>query len=83
MSTIKYNRTKALSVIGENHGSFDAMWAHLPAEIIEALSSTKLAKMVDSLWSCAGQSKAIAEREACENGFLWDARAHLSRDLAA
>ena len=79
----KYNRAKTMSKIGDNHGSFDAMWAHIPATVVEALTSRQLAAMVDGLWDCAGLSKKLACVEAIENGFVWDHNRNVARDLAA
>lgn len=79
--SIKYNRTRQKSKIGDSPESFSAMWAHIPASVRESLSASKLADLVDAFWDCAGQSKMIASDEAIENGFVWDRKRNIARDV--
>lgn len=72
MSKIKIRRAQKLSKIGDCYGSFAAMLDGVPATVV-----------IDAMWSVAGASKAIADREACSNGFVWDARSCRARNLAA
>ena len=82
MSQIKINRARKLSKIGNNYGSFDAMLAAVPAGVIAALSSAQLATLIDANWSLAQASKGIAERDACAEGAIWDARRGTLREIA-
>jgi hypothetical protein len=79
---IKYNRAKKISVIGINHASFKAMWDAIPQEVKSALNSGQLAQLVDANWGLAQKSKAIADRAAIKNGFVWDANHQVSINLA-
>ena len=80
--TIKFTRAATLSKIGSTPRSFEDMAAYLPDSVIKSLTSTQLAEMIDALWTCAGDAKAIAAREAIEAGCVWDAKRGTSRDLA-
>ncbi|TAA54601.1 hypothetical protein [Shinella sp. JR1-6] len=82
MSIVKYNRAKAASVIGSHDRSFDAMWNSIPTDVQATLSSSQLAALVDSNWRMAAESKAIAAREAIENGFVWNAATNSPAPLA-
>jgi hypothetical protein len=83
MTIIKYRRAKSLSEIGSHPASFDAMWAHIPADARNALNSRQIAAMVDGLWQCANTSKAEAEREVVRNGFVWSDDSGKIIELAA
>lgn len=83
MSTIKIKRARALSTIGACPGSFDAMLAHVPGDVREALTSAQLAHMIDGLWRACGASKAIATQDACAEGAIWDAQSCRMREIAA
>lgn len=82
MSQIKINRARKLSTIGNLPNTFAAMLIYVPADNITALTSRQLASQIDTLWRACGTSKAIAAREAIENGFVWDERNNCSRDIA-
>lgn len=81
--TIKIARAKTLAGIGPYHRSFEAMLAAVPASVVAKLSSRQLAELIDANWCLAQSAKALAEREAIDNGFVWDARTSQARDLAA
>ncbi|NBN63087.1 hypothetical protein [Pannonibacter tanglangensis] len=80
--SIKITRAAKLSRIGDTPRSFAAMAQYLPDSVIKSLTSVQLAEMIDALWTCAGDAKAIAAREAIEAGCVWDAKRNMSRDLA-
>lgn len=79
---IKIARAKALSTIGDCHNSFDAMLAYIPAGVLKTLPAKRLAQMVDGLWLACGATRAIAARDAIEDGFVWDERAQRAINLA-
>ena len=66
--SIKVNRALRKSVIGRYPGSALAMLDAIPLEIIDSLSSNKIAQLLDANWHLAKQSKALAAREAIEDG---------------
>lgn len=80
--TIKIKRALRLSTIGANHASANAMLDFVPAAIIETLPARKLAEMLDAMWQLAGNSKAVAARDAIKEGGVWDDRASRFRALA-
>jgi len=80
---IKIARAKTLSVIGDCHESFNAMLDYVPRGVLKTLPAKRLAEMIDALWLACGTSKAIAAREAIQNGFVWDARNDRAVDLVA
>ena len=79
--SIKINRAQAQSKWGNNAETFSAMLGHIPASAVEKLTSAELAELVDAMMVCAQASKAIAEREAIENGFVWDSQNNRSIEL--
>ena len=83
MHQIKIKRALKKSKIGTCPGSAHAMLAYIPQSIMDQATSSAVAEMLDALWLACGTSKAIAEREAIQNGFVWDAPNNRARDIAA
>lgn len=83
MSQIKIKRARAAATIGRYPASFDAMLARVPADVVAALTSAQLAQMLDALADACDASKALAARDACDEGAIWDARANRLREIAA
>lgn len=79
----KVNRALALSGIGAHPQSASAMLSAIPDEVIDALPARLIAQILDANWTLAESSKAIAEREAVQQGCVWDAKAQRHRDIAA
>jgi hypothetical protein len=79
--SIKYLRARKMSVIGSCPGSFDAMWAAIPAPARAQLSGHQMAALVDGLWQLASASKRLADIETISNGFVWDYNQSHVRDL--
>ena len=61
-----------MSAIGQYHQSFNDMWLSLPHTVIKNSTSATIALIIDAMWQTSKKSKAIAENEAIENGFVWD-----------
>lgn len=83
MSQIKIKRARAAAAIGRYPATFDAMLARVPAEVVSALTSAHLARMLDALADACDASKALATRSACDEGAIWDARRSRLREIAA
>lgn len=81
MSKIKYSRSKDAAKRGEYNNSFDAMYREIPESVKAALTSKRIAELVDAMWNVAQKSKAIANREAIEIGAVWDEKAQKHRDI--
>lgn len=69
---IKVNRAVKMSMIGAHTGCVQAMLAAIPAEVIDALPARAIAKLLDGNWQLAQASKALAIREALQEGAVWD-----------
>lgn len=80
--SIKIERAVKLSKIGAYPATFSALLAHVPQTLVDTMTSRQLAATLDALFACAQESKALAAREAIQNGFVWDARQNRSRDIA-
>ncbi len=80
---IKINRAQALSTTGPYRATFAALLDAIPAPVVAALTAHQLAELIDANARLADASKAIATREICDNGFVWDSRRGASRDLSA
>ena len=72
--TIKVKRASKIASIGKYPGTWNALLAHVPHELVQTLTVRQLAQTVDVLWACAQASKAIATREAISEGGVWDSR---------
>lgn len=72
--TIKISRAYNKADVGKHPASRDAMMMHLPTALVATMTSAQLAGVLDALWSCAQQSKSIAEREIVSEGAVWDAK---------
>lgn len=83
MSKIKIDRARKASKIGKFPRSFNAMVAAIPSEAISALTSKQIAIMIDAIWDACQRSKGIAERDACTEGAVWDAKAGKLREISA
>ncbi len=80
---IKIKRALRLAAVGDLPETSGAMLAALPAETVAALTARQLAGLLDAAWRLVQASKALAERAACDEGAVWDARAQRLRELAA
>lgn len=69
---IKVNRALRLSQIGSNPGSASAMLAAIPSEVIQDLPARLVAQLIDANWRLAQNSKALALRDALQEGVIWD-----------
>ncbi len=83
MSKIKINRALRIADVGRFPGSASAMLDAIPSVVIAALTARPLALMLDGLWSTCREAKAIAAREACAEGVVWDAARRQLREIAA
>lgn len=80
---IKINRALRLADVGRYPETARAMLRALPASALDKLSAREIAEMLDAMHALTERSKAIAERDACEAGLVWDARRDEHRELAA
>lgn len=81
--SIKFNRARSLSWIGNTPRTFDAFVESVPATVISTLSAAQLAALVDAMHAVSVKSKHLAEREAISNGGIWDDSKGAFRQLAA
>ncbi|MCG8506186.1 MAG: hypothetical protein MI755_16400 [Sphingomonadales bacterium] len=81
MPQIKINRAAQHSETGRYPETFRAMLGHVPADLIARVTGRDLAMIIDALARCATRSKAIAERDACDEGVIWDARKRTLREI--
>lgn len=81
MHSIKINRALRTAAIGANPGSADDMLAAIPTAVVSALSGARLAELLDAMWALAGASKALAIKDAVDEGALWDGQR--LREIAA
>ena len=81
MNQIKINRAHRLADVGRYGQTAAAMAKHLPPSLIERLTGAELADVMDALRACSLEGQAIAQREALENGFVWDRRTDAPRYL--
>jgi len=79
----KINRARKASVIGDCPGSFAAMVDLVPASARATLTGRQIGELADAMWRACQQSKAIAAREAIDEGAVWDARSGRLREIAA
>lgn len=83
MSTIKVNRALKIATIGDCPGSASDMLGLIPAAVIQQVNSRTLAALIDGMWQACQASKAIAAREAIDEGAIWDARRERMVELVA
>lgn len=83
MSQIKINRASRLAIIGNCPCSFAAMIEAIPDAVMDVLTSKTIAALVDANWRLFRASKAIAARDAINEGGVWDAQREAFHHLAA
>lgn len=71
--SIKVNRALALSDIGPCRASAAAMLDAIPRDVVAALPSHLIARLIDANWQMCQRTKAIADAEAIREGAVWDA----------
>lgn len=69
---IKINRAMRLAEIGRYPASAAAMLRPIPAKVIASVTAKTLAAILDANWRIAQESKAIAIKDALDEGGLWD-----------
>ena len=82
MPSIKINRAIAAARIGAHPACAHDMLEAIPAKIVKRLPARLLAEMLDANWALAQASKALANKETCEFGAVWDSRTQRLRDIA-
>jgi len=56
--------------------------AALPDDIMSGLTGKQIGAMIDGLWRVAQNSKAVATREAIDEGAIWDHKRQALREIA-
>jgi len=79
--TIKLNKALKKAQVGQYPRSAEAMVAHLPILVIESCTSSEIAAMLDAMYGACQKAKAIAERDACAEGCIWDAAQKRLREI--
>lgn len=79
----KVKRAYAIARIGAHPASRRAMLDHVPDSALDALTAAQLAELLDAMWSLAQDSKALADREAIQDGGVWDSKRQMRREFAA
>ena len=80
--SIKIDRARRLSGAGAYPATCAAALANVPASIVAALPARMLAELIDAMSAAHQSGKALALREACDEGAVWDARDGLLREIA-
>jgi len=82
-NSIRVKRALALSQIGAYPGSAQAMLNAIPPAVVAALPARLIAELLDANWRLAQEAKAIAEKDAIQEGAVWDATTVRHREVAA
>lgn len=53
----------------------------VPASVMASVSSAQLAELLDAIHSHSEESKSIAERDAIDEGAIWDERRGVMREI--
>lgn len=80
---LKINRAQKMAETGPYRETFAAMLDAVPNMLIDVLSSARLAELIDAMAALATESKAIAARDICAEGAVWDSRQGRTREVAA
>lgn len=79
--SIKINRARRKSGLAAYPATCDAVAGAVPPSVAAALTSAQLADLYRAFDRHWHRAIAHAEREVCENGFVWDASRGCGRDL--
>lgn len=79
--TVKLNKALKKAQVGKYPRSAEAMVRHLPILAIETCTSSEIAAVLDAMYSACQEAKAIAERDACAEGCVWDATQKRLREI--
>lgn len=82
MSRIKIERARRLSSTGNYPATFDAMLGHVSPTVIASVTGITLAHIIDDLYDASQAAKTIANREAVDEGAVWDANQQRHREIA-
>ncbi len=80
--SIKINRAAKHSKVGGLPSTFRSLLAYIPPELLDAMTSRQIGLTIDALYDCAQESKAIAVREAIDEGVVCDVDRNLFINLA-
>lgn len=80
---IKLGRARRISAIGQHPATYAAISRHLPDTLIARASAKEIAAVIDALYACAQEAKAIAAHDIISEGYVWDSRTQRHRELAA
>lgn len=83
MSTAKNNRVAKLCDLARYPESYRAMADAVPVAVWDALPARLIAELIEANWRLAQKSKALADRETIENGFVWDEGREGGRNIGA
>ncbi|WPY96453.1 hypothetical protein T8T21_18295 (plasmid) [Limimaricola variabilis] len=78
----KINRAMALAEIGENKATAEALLRAIPDRVIAKVTGHELAELLDAMWQLSCETRRITQAEVVRDGFVWDERDHVLRDLA-
>jgi hypothetical protein len=81
--TIKLERARRRSHIGNYPATCDAIMRHVPDAVIADGNAAMVAAVIDALYACAQEAKACALRDAATEGVIWDATHQRHREVAA
>lgn len=80
---IKLARARRLAKAARYPATYDAMLDYVPEAAVAKLTGAEIAAVVDALRATAIDAKALAAREACAEGAIWDARTQRLREITA
>lgn len=79
--TVKIKRMNALSKVGQHREISRQLQDHMADDLFEQLTGKQLALVMDALYSCSQQSKAMHELAICDEGVIWDDKQQKLREL--
>ncbi len=81
--SIKVERARKLSEVGRYPATYAAVLASLSPEVVAALSSRLLARLLDDVWASWKETKRLHEADIVAEGAVWDAGGRRLRGIAA
>lgn len=81
--SIKLSRARRLCDTGRYPATYDVLLDHVPDALIDRLTAAEIAEMIDAMYRCSARAKALAARDAIDEGCVWDARRQRLVELQA
>lgn len=82
MNTVKIDRAFGYSKVGRYTSTANTAWSYIPSSVYAKLSGKQLAELMDAFYRAFENTKAIHERDICQEGVIWDERIQKLREIA-